>query len=305
METYHTPALLNESIEGMDIRPDGIYVDATFGGGGHSRAILERLTTGKLIAFDQDEDAKANAPDDPRFIFVHHNFRFLRHFLRYHSIERIDGLLADLGVSSHHFDSCNRGFSIRHNAQLDMRMNVQQTLKAADIVNQYSEEQLTRIFKLYGEIERPWRIASQIVRERQRTPIQTTEELIQILEPFLPPHQRTKELAKIFQALRIEVNNELGALEDLLEQTKHVFNPRGRLVIISYHSLEDRMVKNFIRYGNVEGKAEKDFYGNVIAPFEAVNRKVIFPTEEEIEKNPRARSARLRIARRTVYEPGS
>ncbi|HON19035.1 MAG TPA: 16S rRNA (cytosine(1402)-N(4))-methyltransferase RsmH [Salinivirgaceae bacterium] len=303
MENYHTPALLSECIEGLDIRPDGIYVDATFGGGGHSMAILEKLTTGKLLAFDQDADAACNLPNDSRLIFVHHNFRYIRFFLRYHNIHRIDGLLADLGVSSHHFDTEDRGFSIRHNALLDMRMNVQQSLRAVDVVNQYSEDQLTRIFKLYGEVDRPWVLSKQIVKVRQQKNIETTDDLIAVVEEFLPQRFRNKELAKIFQALRIEVNRELEALEELLMQTKHIMNPHGRLVIISYHSLEDRMVKNFIKFGNVEGMAEKDFFGNVVAPYEAVNRKVIVPSEEEIARNPRVRSAKLRIAKRTVYDP--
>jgi 16S rRNA (cytosine1402-N4)-methyltransferase len=302
MSEYHVPVLLEESLEGLDINPEGTYIDVTFGGGGHSKEILKRLTTGKLIGFDQDEDAKANAPKNPNFIFVHHNFKYMRYFLRYLNIDRVDGILADLGVSSHHFDESERGFSFRFDSELDMRMNRNKSLKASDIVNEYSQENLAEIFRNYGEVEKPWQIAEAIVKNRQLAKIKTTNDLLNAIGNIIPERFRNKSLARIYQALRIEVNGEMEALKELLEQSADVLNPRGRLVMITYHSLEDRLVKNYLKFGNFEGKPEKDFYGNIIAPLELVNRKIVTPSDEEVERNPRARSAKLRIAQRTVYE---
>lgn len=296
--TYHTPVLLKESIDGLLIKPEGVYVDVTFGGGGHSREIIKHLTTGKLIAFDQDDDAQQNLIDDKRFLFVNHNFRFLKNFLKYHKIGKIDGLLADLGVSSHHFDQPERGFSFRYEGELDMRMNQSARVSAKDIVNTYPEEQLAKIFWEYGELDNSRRLARAIENSRKENEIKDIKALVEVLTPFLPKHAEHKFLAKVFQALRIEVNREMEFLKDMLSQTSDVINPGGRLVVITYHSLEDRLVKNFIKSGTFEGEAEKDFFGNVKAPFVAVNRKIIVPTEKEIEENNRARSAKLRIAER-------
>ena len=294
---YHIPALLSETIEGLNIKPNGVYVDVTFGGGGHSREILLRLSKdGKLIAFDQDEDAIKNRIDDPRFIFVRSNFKYLINFLRYHNIEKVDGILADLGVSSHHFDEAERGFSFRFDGELDMRMNKCSSLTAAKILNTYTEEQLADIFYLYGELRNARRIASAIVRERAKEPFERIFPFVETLKPFYGKDKEKKDMARVFQALRIEVNKELDVLKSLLNQSLELLNPGGRLVILTYHSLEDRLVKNFIRSGNIEGKIEKDFFGNVIAPLKAVNNKVIVANEEEIAQNPRARSAKLRIA---------
>ncbi len=303
MSEYHIPVLLEESLEGLKINPAGIYIDVTFGGGGHSRAIINKLTTGRLIAFDQDEDAKANSIASPNFTFVHHNFRYMRYFLRYLNIAKVDGILADLGVSSHHFDESNRGFSFRFDSELDMRMNRNKTRKASDIVNEYSQENLASIFRNYGEVEKPWQIAEAIVKHRQVAKIRTTGDLLTAIGEIIPERFRNKSLARVYQALRIEVNGEMEALKEFLEQAADVLNPRGRLVVITYHSLEDRLVKNFLKFGNFEGKPEKDFFGNIIAPLEPVNRKIVTPNEAEIERNPRSRSAKLRIAQRTVYEP--
>lgn len=295
---YHVPVLLEESVSGLNIDPDGVYLDLTFGGGGHSREILKRLKDGCLIGFDQDADALANVPDDDRFIFVNHNFRYLRNFLRYCGYDEADGILADLGVSSHEFDEAGRGFSFRFDAELDMRMNQRSRLKATDILNTYSEEDLTRIFRNYGEVDNAKRLVDLIVKARAEKMITRSEEFLQVIAPCVPKQKEKKYLAQVYQALRIEVNGELEALEDMLKEAERALRPGGRLVVITYHSLEDRIVKNFLKSGNFEGKVEKDFYGHVKRNFELVNRKVIVPSEEEIEKNPRARSAKLRIAKK-------
>ena len=293
---YHVPVLLEESVSGLNIDPDGVYLDLTFGGGGHSREILKRLKDGCLIGFDQDSDALANVPDDSRFIFVNHNFRYLRNFLRYSGYDEADGILADLGVSSHEFDEAGRGFSFRFDAELDMRMNQRSRLKATDILNTYSEENLIRIFRNYGEVDNVRRLVDLIVNARTGKMITRSEEFLQVIAPCVPKQKEKKYLAQVYQALRIEVNGELEALEDMLKEAERALRPGGRLVVITYHSLEDRIVKNFLKSGNFEGKVEKDFYGHVKRNFELVNRKVIVPSEEEIERNPRARSAKLRIA---------
>ena len=293
---YHVPVLLEESVSGLNIAPDGVYLDLTFGGGGHSREILKRLKDGCLIGFDQDSDALANVPDDSRFIFVNHNFRYLRNFLRYCGYDEADGILADLGVSSHEFDEAGRGFSFRFDAELDMRMNQRSRLKATDILNTYSEENLIRIFRNYGEVDNVRRLVDLIVNARTGKMITRSEEFLQVIAPCVPKQKEKKYLAQVYQALRIEVNGELEALEDMLKEAERALRPGGRLVVITYHSLEDRIVKNFLKSGNFEGKVEKDFYGHVKRNFELVNRKVIVPSEEEIERNPRARSAKLRIA---------
>ena len=293
---YHVPVLLEESVSGLNIDPDGVYLDLTFGGGGHSREILKRLKDGCLIGFDQDSDALANVPDDSRFIFVNHNFRYLRTFLRYCGYDEADGILADLGVSSHEFDEAGRGFSFRFDAELDMRMNQRSRLKATDILNTYSEENLIRIFRNYGEVDNVRRLVDLIVNARTGKMITRSEEFLQVIAPCVPKQKEKKYLAQVYQALRIEVNGELEALEDMLKEAERALRPGGRLVVITYHSLEDRIVKNFLKSGNFEGKVEKDFYGHVKRNFELVNRKVIVPSEEEIERNPRARSAKLRIA---------
>lgn len=294
---YHTPALLDESVNGLDICSRGVYVDATYGGGGHSREILNRLgDEGRLIAFDQDEDAAVNISADPRFTFVHGNFRFLKNFLRYHGVEAIDGLLADLGVSSHHFDISERGFSFRFSGELDMRMNRSAQKKAADILNEYEENRLSDLFFRYGELKNARQIASAVARYRQDKQISETDDLLAILEPFTRREKEKKTLAQAFQALRIEVNGEMEALKEMLLQALQVLKPGGRLCVISYHSLEDRLVKNFFKTGNFEGELMKDFYGNVETPFTVISRKVIIPSEEEQQRNPRSRSAKLRIA---------
>ncbi|MDD4632704.1 MAG: 16S rRNA (cytosine(1402)-N(4))-methyltransferase RsmH [Proteiniphilum sp.] len=294
---YHIPALLNESIEGLDIRPSGVYVDVTFGGGGHSSEILRRLNgDGRLIAFDQDEDAVLNAIDDPRFTFIRSNFRFLKNFLRYLGVDEVDGVMADLGVSSHHFDDAGRGFSFRFEGGLDMRMNRSASKSAADILNEYPEEKLREVFLKYGELKYAHKIASSVIAYRQARKIAVTNDLLAILEPFTFKDREKKILAQAFQALRIEVNGEMEALTEMLTQALQVLKPGGRLSVISYHSLEDRLVKNFFRTGNFEGTLIKDFYGNVETPFEQISRKVIVPAEEEQQQNPRSRSAKLRIA---------
>lgn len=295
--TYHVPVLLKESVDGMNICPNGTYVDVTFGGGGHSREILSRLEKdGRLLGFDQDEDAERNIVDDPRFIFVRSNFRYLHNFLRYHDIEKVDAILADLGVSSHHFDDSERGFSFRFDGALDMRMNKQAGLTAADVVNTYAEERLADIFYLYGELKNSRKLASVIVKARANGQIKTIGEFLEIIKPLFGREREKKELAKVFQALRIEVNQEMEALKEMLTAATEALKPGGRLVVITYHSLEDRMVKNIMKTGNVEGKTTQDFFGNLQTLFKLVNNKVIVPDEEEIERNPRSRSAKLRIA---------
>lgn len=293
---YHVPVLLNESVGGLEIKADGDYVDVTFGGGGHSREIFSRLKTGRLFAFDQDEDAAANVIDSERFFFIRHNFKYIRNFLRYYGLEQVDGILADLGVSSHDFDVAERGFSFRFDGDLDMRMNRDALQTAADLVNSYSEDQLRQVFRDYGEIDNAGRLAKQLVSARSETPVKTIAQFREAIAPCVPKFQESKYLAKVFQALRIETNHEMDVLNEFLEQSIELLKPGGRLVVITYHSLEDRMVKNFIKSGDFSGKQEQDFFGNVAAPLIAINRKVIVPSEEEIEQNPRARSAKLRIA---------
>ncbi len=294
---YHVPVLLRQSVDGMDIRPDGTYADVTFGGGGHSREILSRLGRGgRLLSFDQDADAERNIVDDPRFTFVRSNFRYLRNFLRYHGVDSVDAVLADLGVSSHHFDDSGRGFSFRFDGDLDMRMNKRAGQTAADLVNTCGEERLADIFYLYGELKNSRKLASVLVKARSTQPIRTIGEFLEVVKPLFGREREKKELAKVFQALRIEVNREMEALKEMLQAATEVLKPGGRLVVITYHSLEDRMVKNLMKTGNVEGKSETDFFGNLQTPYRLVNNKVIVPDEEEIRRNPRSRSAKLRIA---------
>ena len=297
--TYHVPVLLKESVEALNIRRDGIYVDLTFGGGGHSREILKHLgKEGKLLAFDQDADAEANIPEDEKFTFVRSNFRFLRNWLRYYEIEHVDGILADLGVSSHHFDDETRGFSFRFDAPLDMRMNQAGGINAADVLNTYKEEQLCQIFRLYGELKNGRRLAAAITKARVSEHIETAGQLIETVRPVIGREREKKELAKVFQALRIEVNGEMVALQEMLKSTIDALCTGGRLVVLTYHSLEDRMVKNFMKSGNAEGAVEQDFFGNRIVPLKPVNNKVIVPDTEEQERNTRSRSAKLRIAQK-------
>ena len=295
---YHIPVLLKESVDGLDINPDGVYVDVTFGGGGHSREILSRLgDNGHLFSFDQDADAENNIVDDPRFTFVHSNFRWLSNWMRYYDIEHIDGLLADLGVSSHHFDDAERGFSFRYDAPLDMRMNREGGKTAADIVNDDTEAHLADIFYLYGELRRSRQIAAAIVKARQRKPILTTQDFLQVVDPLFRREKEKKDMARLFQALRIEVNHEMQALSEMLTSATRLLAKGGRLSVITYHSLEDRMVKNIMKSGNVNGKVEEDpVYGRKASPYDLVNNKVIVPSDEEVERNPRSRSAKLRIA---------
>lgn len=295
---YHIPALLEDSMAGLNIAPGGTYVDVTFGGGGHSRAIMSRLGKGgRLFGFDQDMDAYANRIDDSRFTFVHGNFAYLKNFLRYYGVKAVDGIIADLGVSFHHFDDAARGFSFRADAPLDMRMNRDGSRRAADLLATLDEEQIADLLYNYGELKQARRMAAAIVKSRAAgVPVATVGRLLEVVKPMVKPAQEKKELAQVFQALRIAVNDELGALRSLLEQSLQVLRPGGRLVVITYHSLEDRMVKNFIKCGNVEGKVEKDFFGRVDVPLKAVNNRVIQPNEEEVERNPRSRSAKLRIA---------
>ena len=298
--TYHTPVLLNESVDGLAVNPEGIYVDATFGGGGHSREIIQRLKTGRLIAFDQDEDAERNVIKDERFLFINQNFRYLRNNLRYHGIQSIDGLLADLGVSSHHLDVPERGFSFSHRGELDMRMNRRASLTAGKVLNSYSEEELQGIFSSYGEIRNSKKLAHRIIQVRGEGTIEGVQQFIEHIGHCIPVKHESKYLAKLFQALRIEVNRELECLNELLMQCVNLIKKDGRLVMITYHSLEDRMVKNFIKSGNVDGLLDKDFYGNIEVPFAPVNKKVIVPGAAEIRRNSRARSAKLRIARKVI-----
>jgi 16S rRNA (cytosine1402-N4)-methyltransferase len=293
---YHNPVLLNESIEGLRIVPEGTYVDVTFGGGGHSREILSRLTTGKLIAFDQDPDAKNNLIRDERFRFVDNNFSYLNNFLKLYHDEQVDGILADLGVSSHQFDVGERGFSTRFDAPLDMRMNQSSSVTAEEIVNGYSESQLNTILKEYGELKNSYYITRGILKAREQKRITTTTELTEVIKQYFPAHKLNKYLAMVFQALRIEVNDELESLKTLLEDGFKSLKPGGRFVVISYHSLEDRLVKNFFKSGNFEGRLEKDFFGNVLVDMINITGRPLIPSTEEMEKNPRARSAKLRIA---------
>ena len=307
-ETYHVPVLLKESIDGLNIQSGGVYVDVTFGGGGHSSEILSRLDEqAHLYSFDQDADAEQNVMrsevgaerrfvDDPRFTFVRSNFRYLKNWMRYYGVESIDGLLADLGVSSHHFDDESRGFSFRFDAQLDMRMNKRAGKTAADIVNDYDEEALANLFYLYGEIKQSRRLAATVVKARSQQRIVTTQDLLRILEPIFKREREKKDLAKVFQALRIEVNHEMDALKEMLKSATELLKPEGRLSVITYHSLEDRIVKNIMKTGNVEGKRIQDFYGRIETPFTLINNKVIVPSENEQQENPRSRSAKLRIA---------
>ena len=283
-------------MDGLAIKPNGIYVDVTFGGGGHSNEIIKHLQNGKLYGFDQDEDAEQNIPEDPRFIFVRSNFRYLRNFLKYHGETQVDGILADLGVSSHHFDDNERGFSFRFDeGALDMRMNQKAGMKASDLVNTYSEEKLANIFYQYGELKNSRKIASALVRARSEQSIETVADFLEVIRPFFFREKEKKDMARVFQALRIEVNQEMQALEELLLQSLEALKPGGRMVVMTYHSLEDRLVKNFFKTGNFEGKSEQDFYGNFLTPFKLINNKVIIADEQEQVLNPRSRSAKLRI----------
>lgn len=294
---YHIPALLTQSIEGLNIVPGGVYADVTFGGGGHSRAILEKLgKEGRLFGFDRDIDSFANAPADSRFTFVHSDFRYISNFLKYHGIEKIDGILADLGVSFHHFDSADRGFSFRADAPLDMRMNRNGEKTAAEFVNSFEKEDFERLFRAYTDLKRPGLIANAIVKAREKAPISTTAELVNAVRDVVSPKSEKKDLAQIFQAFRIEVNGEMDALEALLRQSLKILKPGGRLAVITYHSIEDRLVKNFFRSGNTEGTIEQDIYGKVETPWKVITRSPIVPDAEEMDANPRSRSAKLRVA---------
>jgi 16S rRNA (cytosine1402-N4)-methyltransferase len=299
---YHIPVLLSESVSGLAIKPDGTYVDLTYGGGGHSREILKHLRHGKLIAFDQDPAVTSRLIEDKRFDFVQHNFRWFGNYLNFMGYEKVDGILADLGVSSEHLDNPERGFSFRADAGLDMRMSPGLERTAADILNQSDEQELKRIFREYGEVENAHRVARRIVDERSVAPLKTTHQLADCLRPLFPQNRENKMMAQVFQALRIAVNQEIESLREMLAQTAKHLNAGGRLVIISYHSLEDRLVKNYIRGGNAEGTVDTDLFGHSHIPFKAVNRKVIVPSQEENDRNTRARSARLRIAERTEYQ---
>lgn len=295
---YHTPVMLQEAVEGLNIKPKGVYVDLTFGGGGHSREILTHLSPeGHLYGFDQDLDAQAGAPNDERFTFVRSNFRFVKNWMMYFEHEHIDGILADLGVSSHHLDEGERGFSFRYDAPLDMRMNQRARLTARQVVNEYSEEQLTNILRLYGELKQSRQLATAIIKARTQSPIETTGQLAEILTPQLGRQREKKDMAKVFQALRIEVNSEMAALRQMLDASAQLLVPGGRLVVLTYHSLEDRMVKNIMRSGNIEGQVEQDMYGTILSPLRPVGKMQV-PCEEEQAENPRSRSAKLRIAER-------
>lgn len=295
-KAYHEPVLLHECVEGLNIKPGGVYLDLTFGGGGHTSEILKHLKKGKVLAFDQDKDALKNLWEDKRLQLIHGNFCFLKNYLKYYKVEEVDGILADLGVSSHHFDIPERGFSYRADAMLDMRMNQEADLSAEVVLNTYTEEHLRRIFREYGELKNAYRLARDITGYRKEIPLKVTKDLLQAISGCIPKKIENKYLAQVFQAIRIEVNQELEALKRMLIQTAEVMNAGGRLVIITYHSLEDRLVKNFMKAGNFIGTMETDIYGNVIAPFRPINRNVIVPSDSEIEKNSRARSAKLRIA---------
>ena len=295
--TYHVPVLLEESVNGMNLQPNGIYVDVTFGGGGHSKEILRQGDSSiRLLSFDQDEDAEKNIVNDDRFTFVRSNFRYLHNFLRYYGVEKVDAILADLGVSSHHFDDSERGFSFRFEGKLDMRMNKRAGITAAEIVNTYDEERLADIFYLYGELKNSRKLAAAIVKARKARQIITIGDFLEIVKPLFGREREKKELAKVFQALRIEVNQEMEALKEMLNAAIETLKPGGRLVVITYHSLEDRMVKNIMKTGNIEGKTLQDYFGNIQTPFRMVNNKAIVPSDEEVARNPRSRSAKLRIA---------
>ena len=299
-ETYHVPVLLKESVDGRAIKPDGVYIDTTFGGGGHSKEILSRLgKKGHLFSFDQDADAEKNSIDDNRFTFVRSNFRYIKNWMKYYGVEQIDGLLADLGVSSHHFDDETRGFSFRYDAPLDMRMNKRAGKTAADILNDAEESQLADIFYIYGELTNARKIASAIVKGRGNKRIETTADLLQVTDGLFQREREKKEMAKLFQALRIEVNHEMDALRDMLNGARDLLSTGGRLSVITYHSLEDRIVKNYMKAGNSEGKVVQDFFGRIEAPFKSVNNKVVTPSADEQARNPRSRSAKLRIAEKT------
>lgn len=302
-DSYHIPVMLHETVEGLGIHPDGVYVDLTFGGGGHSREIMRHLgERGHLYGFDQDLDAMTGALDDPRFTFVRSNFRFLKNWMLYYGQEQVDGIVADLGVSSHHLDTADRGFSFRYDAPLDMRMNQKATLTAEAILQTYSEQQLADVLYLYGELKNSRQLAAALVKARAQKNLHTTGDLEQTLAPLMRGAREKKDLAKVFQALRIEVNGELRALREMLNAAAELLRPGGRLVVLTYHSLEDRMVKNMVRTGNVEGKAETDLFGHVDAPLHAVTRSVVTPSAEELAQNPRSRSAKLRIAEKTKKE---
>ncbi len=296
-ETYHIPALLTPTLDLLEIKPEGVYIDATFGGGGHSRAILERLgPKGRLYGFDRDIDAFRNAPDDPRFTFVHSDYRFIPNFLHFYDVGKADGILADLGVSFHHFDDASRGFSFREDAPLDMRMNRSGERTAADILREYPQEELDNMFRAYTDLKRTGLLAAAIVKRRAVAPILTTAQLAETLSPLLNPKSLKKDLAQAFQALRIETNDEMHSLRVFLNNSLKVLKPGGRLAVITYHSIEDRLVKNFLRSGNIEGKVEQDFYGHVLSPWKTITRSPIVPDAEEVERNPRSRSAKLRVA---------
>jgi len=296
MKQYHTPALLQACIDGLQIDPSGTYADATFGGGGHSAAILKHLQEGHLFGFDQDDDALKNAPENERFTFVHHNFRFLKHFMRFYNVEQLDGILADLGVSFHHFDTADRGFSFRYDAKLDMRMNQRATLTAEKVINEYAQEELMEIFRTYGELRNARKLAQVIIQARNKERIELTGQLKELIAPLFPRKVENKFLARFFQAIRIEVNQEIQALKSLLIDGTRLLKPGGRFAIITYHSIEDRLVKNYFKSGNLEGHIKKDFYGNPEVPYKVITRNVIVPDQDEIEQNPRSRSAKLRIA---------
>lgn len=299
---YHKPVLLQETIDLLAIKPEGIYVDVTFGGGGHSNVILSKLTTGRLLAFDQDKDALANTINDPRFQLINQNFRYMTNFLRFYKALPVDGILADLGISSHQIDDPQRGFSTRFESELDLRMDQKSGFSAKQVVNTYNAEELKRVFKVYGELDNAYHIGQKIISARVNNEITSTSELKEVLKQYAEKGKENKFFARVFQALRIEVNNEIQILQEFLTQTVQVLKPGGRLVVISYHSLEDRLVKNFMRSGNFEGEIEKDFYGNIISPLRPVTRKPVTPGEEELEENPRSRSAKLRAAERTGHE---
>ena len=304
MNSYHIPVMLDECITGLMINPDGIYIDATFGGGGHAREIAGRLTSGRLFAFDQDEDAVKNVPNDDRIIFIRSNFRYIRNFLKYYDIEEVDGILADLGVSSHDFDEADRGFSFRFDAPLDMRMNQESDFTAAKVIEKYDSGDLIRIFRDYGEIKNAHRLAGAIMAARNEKPITTTGDLQQAIQNCIPRAIEKKYLAQVFQALRMEVNKEKEVLMEFLDSALGLLKPGGRLVVMTYHSIEDRLVKNFMKSGNFEGTINQDFFGNFISPFTLINRKVMIPSEEEIKINPRSRSAKLRIAEKKEVKNG-
>lgn len=298
---YHVPVMLNQSVDGLSVRKGGVYVDVTFGGGGHSREILRRMDSdGRLFGFDQDGDAAANVPQDGRFTFVLSNFRYIENWMDYYGISGVDGVLADLGVSSHHFDDVKRGFSFRHDAELDMRMNRKSHLTAAEVLNTYDEERLAFVLHTFGELKNARQIARAVIKRRNTAPFARISDLLELLQPFVGRDREKKDMAKAFQALRMEVNDETGALCRMLEGAISLLVPGGRLVVLTYHSIEDRIVKNYIRSGNAAGKVEQDFYGNRLVPLKAVNNKVIVPAEEEIERNPRSRSAKLRIAEKII-----